>query len=131
MKILIIDNDESTVTTLKALILSQEEMTIDIASSGEEGLKKMRQYPNYDLAMIDIMMPKISGMDVCKEMVNDWQLSQIPVILMSSALPLPPKEYQESLKKFSSLSVIKAVIEKPFAIEELIEKIHEVARKPL
>lgn len=131
MKILIIDNDLSTVTTLKALILSREKVNIDVAHGGEEGLAKMRNFPNYDLAMIDIMMPGVSGMDVCKEMVADWQLSQIPVLLMSSALPLPPEEYQESLTKFSKLSVIKAVIEKPFIIDELLDKMHKISRKAL
>ncbi|MDA3802954.1 MAG: response regulator [Patescibacteria group bacterium] len=131
MRILIIDNDKSTVTTLKALILSQEKIEIDVALSGEEGLDKMKNFPNYDLAMIDIMMPKLSGMDVCKAMVNDWQLSLIPVLLMSSALPLPPEEYEESLRKFSDLRVIKAVIEKPFSVDVLLEKMHKIARKPL
>jgi DNA-binding response OmpR family regulator len=131
MRILIIDNDESTVTTLKALLLSRDNFQIDVAYSGEEGLEKMRKFTAYDLVMLDIMMPQISGMDVCRVMVEDWQLRQIPVLLMSSALPLPPEEYQESLKKFSSLSVVKAVIEKPFVIDELLLKINEVARKPL
>lgn len=131
MKILIIDNDVSTVTTLKALILSQENFNIETALSGREGLEKMMRDPSYDLVLLDIMMPEISGMDVCKKMTDDWKLRDIPVLLMSSALPIPPEEFRSSLEKFSSLSVVKGVLEKPFVIEDLLAKIREVARRAL
>lgn len=131
MRILIIDNDISTVTTLKALILSNEKMDIDTAFGGEEGLLKMATYSNYDAVLLDIMMPDVSGMDVCKAMVADWKMREIPVLLMSSALPIPPEEFHQSLEKFSALSVVKGVIEKPFVIGDLLAKIHEVSRKPL
>lgn len=131
MKILIIDNDVSTVTTLKALILSQSQFTIETALSGAAGLEKMSADPSYDLVLLDIMMPEISGMDVCKKMTADWKLRDIPVLLMSSALPIPPEEFKNSLEKFSSLSVVKGVIEKPFVINDLLAKINEVARRPL
>lgn len=131
MRILIIDNDISTVTTLKALILSNEKMNIDTAFGGREGLEKMASYPDYDAVLLDIMMPDISGMDVCKAMVADWKMREIPVLLMSSALPIPPEEFHQSLEKFSALSVVKGVIEKPFVIGDLLAKIHEVSRKPL
>lgn len=131
MRILIIDNDISTVTTLKALILTNEKMDIDTAFGGKEGLEKMAKYPDYDAVLLDIMMPDVSGMDVCKTMVNDWKMREIPVLLMSSALPIPPEEFHQSLEKFSALSVVKGVIEKPFVIVDLLAKIHEVSRKPL
>ncbi len=131
MRILIIDNDISTVTTLKALILTNEKMDIDTAFGGKEGLEKMAKYPDYDVVLLDIMMPDVSGMDVCKTMVADWKMREIPVLLMSSALPIPPEEFHQSLEKFSALSVVKGVIEKPFVIVDLLAKIHEVSRKPL
>ena len=131
MRILIIDNDISTVTTLKALISSNEKMDIDTAFGGQEGLEKMATYSNYDAVLLDIMMPDVSGMDVCKAMVADWKMREIPVLLMSSALPIPPEEFHQSLEKFSALSVVKGVIEKPFVIGDLLAKIHEVSRKPL
>jgi len=129
MKILIIDNDASTVTTLSALLLSQEYFQIDVAYGGQEGLDKMIASPNYDVVLLDIMMPGVSGMDVCEVMVKDRRLRGIPVLLMSSALPIPPEEFHESLEKFSELSVIKGVLEKPFIIENLLAQINKVAKK--
>ena len=131
MKILIVDNDVSTVTTLKALLLSQVPFQIDVAYGGQEGLDKMRTNPNYDLVLLDIMMPVVSGMDVCKAMMGDYKLRAIPVLLMSSAIPIPPEEFHESLEKYSNLSVVKGVLEKPFALDNLIMQINKVARKPL
>lgn len=131
MKILIVDNDVSTVTTLQALLLSQGTFDIDSAYGGQEGLDKMRANPNYDLVLLDIMMPTVSGMDVCQAMMKDYRLREIPVLLMSSALPIPPNEFHQSLEKFSTLSVVKGVIEKPFVIGDLLAEINKTARRPL
>ena len=131
MKILIVDNDISTVTTLKALLLNEKPYDIDVAYGGQEGLDKMAANPNYDVVLLDIMMPKVSGMDVCKAMVKDYHLREIPVLLMSSAMPIPPEEFHQSLAKFSELSVVKGVLEKPFAIDNLLMQINKVARKAL
>jgi CheY-like chemotaxis protein len=131
MKILIVDNDVSTVTTLQALLLSQGTFDIDSAYGGQEGLDKMMANPNYDLVLLDIMMPTVSGMDVCQAMMKDYRLREIPVLLMSSALPIPPSEFHQSLEKFSTLSVVKGVIEKPFVIGDLLAEINKTARRPL
>lgn len=129
MKILIIDNDLSTVTTLQALLLSEGTFQIDVAYSGQEGLDKMMLNPNYSVVLLDIMMPQMSGMDVCRAMAKNPRLSKIPVLLMSSALPIAPGEFHESLEKSSELGVIKGVLEKPFTTEELLVQIYKVARK--
>lgn len=129
MKILIVDNEISTVTTLSALLSSHGTFHIDTAYGGEEGLNKMIANPDYDVVLLDIMMPKVSGMDVCQAMIKDWRLQKIPVLLMSSALPIPPEEFHKSLNTFSELSVVKGVLEKPFVIDDLLVQINKVARK--
>ena len=125
MKILIVDNEASTVTTLKALLLSQGTFDIETAYSGQESLDKMIA-SDYDLVLLDIMMPKMSGLDVCQQMDNDSRLNRMPVLLMSSALPLPPADFRESLAKFQ---VVKGVLEKPFTAEELKQEINRIAHK--
>lgn len=129
MKILIIDNEASTVTTLSALLQSQGPFEIEAAYGGREGLDKMAANPNYDVVLLDIMMPDVSGMDVCREMIKDSRLRQIPVLLMSSAMPIPPEEFHKSIETFSELSVVKGVLEKPFVIDDLLVEIHKVVRK--
>ncbi len=131
MKILIIDNDVSTVTTLKALIMSQGDFNIDVAYNGRSGLAKMVETPDYDVVLLDIMMPEISGMQVCETMAGDNRMRDIPVLLMSSALPISPAEFRESLSKSDKLSVIKGVLEKPFTTDALLSEIRRVARKQI
>lgn len=129
MKILIIDNDVSTVTTLKALLLSQGDFEINVAYSGQDGLTKMAENPGYNVVLLDIMMPEISGMNVCESMSNDRRLREIPVLLMSSALPISPAEFHASLTKSDKLGVIKGVLEKPFTTDDLLKEIYRVAKK--
>lgn len=129
MKILIIDNDANTVITLKALILSQEALDIDVAYGGKEGLEKMTANPVYDLVILDIMMPVVSGMDVCKAMSQDEKMKSIPVLLVS-ALPIASKELKELLEQFNETGVVKGILEKPFEANNLMTEIHKIS-KPL
>lgn len=126
MKILIIDNDLSTTTTLSALLKSKGDFSIDIANDGQEGLNKMAIDNNYDIVLLDIMMPKVSGYDVCQAMINDDKLKNIPVFLMSSALPLPADDFYKNLEKFSKFDLIKGVLEKPFNVDDLLKKVGDL-----
>lgn len=131
MKILIVDNDPSTVTTLQALLQNEGSFQIEVAYSGQEGLDKMTANPNYDVILLDIMMPQMSGMDVCKAMIQNPRLQKLPVLLMSSALPIPPTDFRESMEKSNELSVIKGVLEKPFTTADLLAQIYKVVRPVL
>lgn len=123
MRILVIDNDINTVETLKAVIITKTNYLVDVAHSGKEGLDKMRLEPLYDLLILDIMMPEMSGIDVCKIMVQDEKLKHTPILLVS-ALPVLSTEFQASLKEFEELKLIKNVLEKPFTVEDLIGKVN-------
>jgi len=124
MKILIIDDEMSAATTLKALLMSQEGYEIDIIFSGREGLEMMRTSSMYDLLILDIMMPDFSGLDVCREMSKDEKIKNIPVIL-ASALPVASKELEELLNEFRAFVTIKGAVEKPFVLEDLLLKIQK------
>ena len=129
MKILIIDNDEGTVITLQAVLQSEGDFEIDVAVSGQEGLDRMTADPGYDLVLLDIMMPKMSGMDVCRAMFANWRLQKIPVLLMSSALPLSADEYKKTLTNDDEFGVIKGVLEKPFTTDSLLTEIYKIVKK--
>jgi CheY-like chemotaxis protein len=128
MRILVVDNDKSTVETFKAAIGAKTDCQVDVAYGGKEGLEKMRNGETYNLLVLDIMMPEVSGIDVCKAMMQDEKLKKIPVLLVS-ALPVSSQTFQDSLGKFEELKVIKDVLEKPFPIDELIAKINKSISK--
>lgn len=126
MKILIIDDDISANTTLKALLMSQEGFEIDTAYSGQEGLAKMTADPSYNLIILDVMMPDFSGIDVCRAMAANPKIKNIPVLL-ASALPITSKELGELLNEFKSLSTITGALEKPFILDDLLTEIKKVS----
>ena len=118
-KILVVDNDKNTVETIKAALATDKNYHVDAVYSGKEALEKMKKNRQYDLLLLDVMMPKMSGIDVCRTMVIDKRLKNIPVVLVS-ALPVSSPAFQESQEKFDELSVVKDVLEKPFAIGDLL-----------
>jgi DNA-binding response OmpR family regulator len=125
MKILVLDNDKNTAETFKATINSKTDHQVDVAYGGKEGLEKMGNGESpYDLLVLDIMMPEVSGIDVCKAMMQDEKLKKIPVLLVS-ALPVSSQTFQDSMGKFKELKVIKEVLEKPFSGDELVAKIEK------
>lgn len=121
MKILIVDNDKNTVKTMLAAFATEPTWEVDTAYGGEEALQKMRAGA-YDLIMLDIMMPKVSGIDVCRAMMADEKLKNIFVVLVS-ALPVASRSFQDSMENFSELKVVKGVLEKPFDIDDLLSKV--------
>jgi len=128
MNILVVDNDENTVETFKAALSSTPDYKIDVAYGGKEALGKMRADTSCNLVILDIMMPEVSGIDVCKIMCQDEKLKNIPVLLVS-ALPIASSAFQESLGKLDELSVIKDVLEKPVEVSNLLVKVKKILGK--
>ena len=125
--ILVVDNDVSTAVTMKAAVEDSPDYKADVTYSGKEALGKMK-VSVYDLILLDIMMPELSGIDVCKQMLKDERLKKIPVVLVS-ALPIASKGFQRSIGNFDELSVVKGVVEKPFDVEDLQVKIKELVER--
>ncbi len=81
-RVLCID-DEPGVIELISLILRSQNIQVDGASSGKEGLEAMRTNPP-DAVLLDIMMPEMDGWEVYKRMRSDENLKKIPVIIVTA-----------------------------------------------
>jgi DNA-binding response OmpR family regulator len=125
MKILVVDNDKNTAETIRLALTTRGGYEVDVAYGGKEALEKMKATEPYGLLVLDIMMPELSGIDVCRLMAQDEKLKRIPV-LMVSALPVSSKSFRESLGKFDELQVVKDILEKPFSLEDLLGKVKAV-----
>ncbi|MDS0528167.1 response regulator transcription factor [Clostridium sp. SHJSY1] len=79
-KILICD-DEKGILEILELYLSKEGYELIKATDGEDALKKIEENKNFDLAILDIMMPKIDGYKVVKEIRKVYN---IPIIMLSA-----------------------------------------------
>jgi CheY-like chemotaxis protein len=85
-RILIADDNEANCDLLEAY-LSDVDCEIELAANGEETLAKVASF-HPDLILLDVMMPKLSGFEVCKQLKSDPVTSRI-MILMVTALGEP------------------------------------------
>jgi CheY-like chemotaxis protein len=85
-RILIADDNEANCDLLEAY-LSDVDCEIELAADGEETLAKVASFQP-DLILLDVMMPKLSGFEVCKQLKSDPSTSRI-MILMVTALGEP------------------------------------------
>ena len=117
-KILIIEDEEDLVKGLK-LNLADEGYKVDWASNGEEGLRKaMEETP--DLIILDIMLPKKNGLDVCRELRQKNIF--IPIIMLTAK--------GEEIDKVVGLEIgADDYMTKPFSIRELLARIKAHLRR--
>lgn len=80
-KILIIE-DEKDIVEFLTYNLELDNFTVISAFDGEEGLKKMSERP--DIVLLDIMMPKMDGYEVCRRIRENKQTAKLPVIFLSA-----------------------------------------------
>lgn len=81
-KVLVIE-DERMLTEMYATKFSMEGFEVEKAFDGAEGLTKARTV-NADIILLDIIMPKLDGFAVLKELKKDDQLKQTPVLLLTN-----------------------------------------------
>ena len=81
-KILIVDDMPENIELIEAY-LSLEPYDVITASSGKEALQKLKE-EKLDMILLDVMMPEISGYDVCKIIKNDPETQFIPVLMLTA-----------------------------------------------
>jgi CheY-like chemotaxis protein len=109
-KILVVD-DDPVIRDMMADILEFEGYTISIARNGFEALQLLRSDENY-LIFLDIMMPTMSGKEVCTVLEADTHLRKRHIIILMSAM--------DNLEEAASLQV-DAILQKPFVVEDVID----------
>jgi signal transduction histidine kinase len=80
--ILVVDDEEKNRKLLSDLLRSKGHKVI-LAEDGEEALRMTRE-ENPDVILLDVMMPKLNGYEVCKELQNDTKTRIIPVLMVTS-----------------------------------------------
>ncbi|MFA5072874.1 MAG: DUF4388 domain-containing protein [Nitrospirota bacterium] len=116
-KILDID-DSPTVQRLIEMILTTQGYQVILASDGEEGVAKARS-ERPAVILVDFVMPKMNGFQVCKALKEDPDFNDTPIILVTS-------KGDKVGSKFVDVLGITEYFTKPFQPEELLSKIREV-----
>jgi DNA-binding response OmpR family regulator len=116
-KILIVDDNPSIVNILSDYI-KKEQMNVLSVSDGEAALKAFDQWKP-DMILLDVMMPKLDGFSVCKEI---RKTSMVPIIMITAR--------SEDFDKIMGLDIgADDYIVKPFSPKEIIARIHAIFRR--
>jgi len=116
-KILVVDDQKLIVKGIK-FSLEQDGMEVDVAYDGDEALELARQN-QYDLIVLDVMLPKADGLSVCQEIRGE---SNVPIIMLTAK--------SEDMDKIMGLEYgADDYITKPFNILELKARIKAILRR--
>ena len=117
MKILIVDDEELIRNVIKEYSI-REGFIVDEATDGKEAILKCENN-DYDIIIMDIMMPNIDGFEAVKEIK---EIKNIPVIMLSAR--------SEEIDKLNGFEIgIDDYITKPFSPKELIARIKAVTKR--
>jgi DNA-binding response OmpR family regulator len=81
-RILVVDDDEN-ILNLEKTILEQKGFDVTGADGGSEALKLLGER-DFDLILLDVMMPEVDGFTVCRKIKEDPRLKDIPVIFLTA-----------------------------------------------
>ena len=83
-KILVVDDEENAVQIIKTRLEAEPDLyEVHVAKSGEEALK-LADAKKPDLILLDIMMPGVSGIEVCDMIRHNPDLNKTPIIIISA-----------------------------------------------
>ncbi len=120
MKVLIVEDHETLARNL-AEKLRGEGFTVSTAGDGEDGLEKLRsEHP--DLIVLDIMLPKLDGLSLCRIIRRDAATAHIPIIMLTA-------RGNEVDKIVGLESGADDYIVKPFGLGEFLARVRAVMRR--
>ena len=125
-KVLVVDDDPD-VRLFSVTVLEENGYTPFEAANGEEGLKMIKQ-EKPDLVILDVLMPRQSGIRLYRELKTDKSLKDIPIIILSGIAKKTFLRSQKALTEFGGKEVPepKVYLEKPVEPEVLAEEIKKI-----
>ena len=120
-KILIADDEQNIVISLEFL-MKREGFTVCIAADGQEAIDKVRSEAP-DLVLLDIMMPRKNGYEVCQEIRSDPQLQGTRILMLTA------KGRELEVTKGLAMGA-DAYMTKPFSTRELVTKVKSLLDLP-
>ncbi|MHA2248222.1 MAG: response regulator [Candidatus Hodarchaeales archaeon] len=115
-KTILIVDDEEKIVEIESLILSMEGYEVLTANDGREAINLLKKLEPPDLILLDILMPNVSGLEVCRWIKQQPKLDDMPIIFLSAVVS--QKSREEAMNAGGN-----EYLEKPFATEDLLELI--------
>jgi phosphate regulon transcriptional regulator PhoB len=122
-KHILVVEDEADLVELISYNLKKEGFNVDSAMDGETSLSKIRK-GRYDLVVLDLMLPGIQGMELCRILRNDPKTETLPIVMLTAK--------GEEVDKILGLEMgADDYITKPFSPRELVARVKAVLRRSL
>ncbi|MFH0793063.1 MAG: response regulator [bacterium] len=122
-RIVVIDDEEDVVQVIKS-VLKSKNYEVFTAGDGEEGLEVINQVKP-DLVVLDLMMPKVSGLEVCKRLRSTPEFKDMPILVIS-ALGKDSGKSEEFWKEGLRTDEF---IYKPFDVLDLLGRVEYIFRR--
>lgn len=119
MRILVVEDEHKIANSLKKG-LEQESYAVDVAFTGDDGYD-LASSEEYDLIILDILLPGINGLEICKKLRG--KNIHIPILMLTAKSQISDKV--EGLNAGAD-----DYLAKPFAFEELLARVRALARRP-
>ena len=116
-KILIVDDEPNIVISLEFL-MKKEGFAVAVANDGDEALALVASF-NPDLLLLDVMMPKKSGFEVCEALRADPERAGLKIVMLTA------KGRDTEMAKGLAIGA-DAYVTKPFSTKELVDKVKEM-----
>ena len=122
-KHILVVEDEADLVELISYNLKKEGFNVDSAMDGETALSKIKK-GRYDLVVLDLMLPGIQGMELCRILRNDPKTETLPIVMLTAK--------GEEVDKILGLEMgADDYITKPFSPRELVARVKAVLRRSL
>ncbi|HEU5200137.1 MAG TPA: response regulator transcription factor [Ktedonobacterales bacterium] len=118
MRVLVVEDEQRLVRLLKR-VLEEERYVVDVAVDGDEAIEKAG-YGDYDLMVLDVMLPRRSGVEVCRWLRRNG--IKTPILLLTARDQLEDKVMGLDAGADDYLT-------KPFAFEELLARLRALGRR--
>lgn len=117
-RILIVDDEPNIVISLEYL-MRREGYEVAVAGDGEAALQAARATPPPDLVVLDVMLPKLSGFEVCRRLRAEPRLAGLRILMLTA------RGGEAEVARGVDLGA-DAYVTKPFSTRELMARIREL-----
>ena len=118
-RVLVIEDDANILLSLE-FVLEREGYEVRSATSGSEGLAAMRR-DRPDLVILDLMLPDLSGYEVCQQARREPELADTPILVLTARAQ--DAERQKGLQSGAS-----EYVTKPFRVADLVDRVDRLVR---
>lgn len=123
IRVLVVD-DNINFLQLAQLALGTDDYEVHTATDGQDGFEQAKKLMP-DIILMDVMMPRVSGLELLRMMLSDDEVRSIPILVMTASHFDPSTE-----QVFKQESNVKGFLQKPCPVNTLREQIALALKRP-